>query len=79
MESVGIHPGVIGGRRIHDRANTAKPWKGKSTRLSKRRGALGRRRLAREATVTDLGRGGTKKIDYAAAFRPPGSMNQHKR
>lgn len=76
MESQSIHPRVVNGRAQFPKVNTAKPWGGKNKDFEKRRDRLSKRRLAREATVADLSRNGSKRIDFAGAFKAPGSMKR---
>ena len=71
MESISIHPGVIGGRRQHPLMSNTKPVKKKNGKLAKKLKWLNARQIDREQTIKQ------PRVN-AVAFKPPGSMNQHK-
>lgn len=68
----GMHPGVINGKRVYPKVNTAEPYKSGKGKLAQHQRRLGQRRSAHSQTIARLP-GNTP----ATAFKTPGSMKQH--
>ena len=64
---ISIHPGVVGGRRVHDLETSTKPYKSGGGKLFKKQRRLNIRQMAWNSTIKSAG------VD-AAAFIKPNSM-----
>jgi hypothetical protein len=73
MDSVSIHPRCTKGRQVHEKRNTAKPYKSGKGKLGKAMKRLARRRLAHSLTLKVL------PAKDQLGFKTPGSMNPKRR
>lgn len=65
-------PGVVNGKRIYPKVNTAKPYKSGKGKLGKHQERLNNRRNAHSHTLKTL-----NSADNPAGWKTPGSMKQH--